>query len=90
MKKDGLILEIGNGSGENGVGFQKRFPEISQQTSDPDLKHRKSMIFLIESEDLNKKMPKAVELDLEIFHSKGAGKLIRKTSFDIVWAIENW
>ena len=48
------------------------------------------MIFLIESEDLNKKMPKAVELDLEIFHSKGAGKLIRKTSFDIVWAIENW
>ena len=48
------------------------------------------MIFLIESEDLNKKMPKAVELDLEIFHSKRAGKLIRKTSFDIVWAIENW
>ena len=65
IKKDVLILAIGSGSGENGVGFQKRFPKISQQTSDPDLQHRKSIIFLIESEDLNKKMPQPLELDLE-------------------------
>ncbi len=28
IKKDGLILEIGSGIGENGVVFQKFFPEI--------------------------------------------------------------
>ena len=82
----------------------------------PYIHHRKSIIFLIESEDLNKKMPQPLELDLEnirwkitvelthalkgiipinqiscssmeMFHSKGAGKLIRKGFCDIVWAI---
>ena len=43
IKKDGLILEIGSGSGEHGVFFQKRFPEIIWQTSDPELAHRKSI-----------------------------------------------
>ena len=118
IKKNGSILEIGSGSGEHGVFFQKRFPEITWQTTDPDLRHRKSIISWIEYEKLNKKMPQPLELDVEntpwniplkIAHSmqgivsinmihvakwnctislfKGAGKLIRKGSFDIVWAI---
>ena len=33
--KGGYILEIGSGSGEHAVVFQKRFPEIIWQTSDP-------------------------------------------------------
>ena len=36
IKKEGSILEIGSGSGEHCVVFQKRFPEIIWQTSDPD------------------------------------------------------
>ena len=65
IKKDGSILEIGSGSGEHGVVFQKRFPEIIWQTSDPDLRHRKSIISWIEYEELNRKMPKPLELDVE-------------------------
>ena len=65
IKKDDLILEIGSGSGEHGVFFQKRFPEIIWQTSDPDLLHRKSIISWIEYEELNEKMPQPLELDVE-------------------------
>ena len=65
IKKNGLILEIGSGSGEHGVVFQKRFPGIIWQTSDPDLQHRKSIISWIEYEELNKKMPQPIELDVE-------------------------
>ena len=65
IKKEGLILEIGSGSGEHGVAFQKRFPKIIWQTSDPDLEHRKSIISWIEHEKLTKKMPQPLELDVE-------------------------
>ena len=65
IKKNGSILEIGSGSGEHGVFFQKRFPEITWQTTDPDLMHRKSIISWIEYEKLNKKMPQPLELDVE-------------------------
>ena len=65
IKKDGLILEIGSGSGEHGVVFQKRFPEIIWQTSDPYLIHRKSISSWIEYEALNKKMPQPLILDVE-------------------------
>ena len=65
IKKDGLILEIGSGSGEHGIVFQKRFPEIIWQTSDPDLLHRKSINSWIDYEELNKKMPQPLELDVE-------------------------
>ena len=44
IQKSGSILEIGSGSGEHGVAFQKRFPETIWQTSDPDLRHRQSII----------------------------------------------
>ena len=62
--KKGFVLEIGSGSGEHGVEFQKRFPEIIWQTSDPELKHRKSIISWIDYEKLNNKMPKPFELDV--------------------------
>ena len=65
IKKNGSILEISSGSGEHGVVFQKRFPEIIWQTSDPDLMHRKSIISWIEYEELNKKMPQPLNLDVE-------------------------
>ena len=63
--KKGSVLEIGSGSGEHGVFFQKRFPGITWQTSDPDLLHRKSIISWIDYEELNKKMPPPLELDVE-------------------------
>ncbi len=65
IKKDALILEIGSGSGEHGVFFQKRFPEITWQTTNPDLRHRKSIISWIEYEELSKKMPQPIFLDVE-------------------------
>ena len=65
IKKYGSILEIGSGSGEHGVFFQKRFPEIIWQTSDPELAHRKSISSWIKHEELNKKMPQPIVLDVE-------------------------
>ena len=56
-------MEIGSGSGEHGVFFQKRFPGIIWQTSDPELVHRKSISSWIEYEDLTKKMPQPLEID---------------------------
>ena len=65
IKENGSILEIGSGSGEHAVVFQKRFPEIIWQTSDPELVHRKSISSWIEYEDLTKKMPQPLEIDVE-------------------------
>ncbi|MDC3141843.1 class I SAM-dependent methyltransferase [Prochlorococcus sp. AH-716-I17] len=61
----GSVLEIGSGSGEHGVVFQKRFPRIIWQTSDPELVHRKSISSWIECEELTKKMPQPLEIDVE-------------------------
>ena len=58
-------MEIGSGSGEHGVIFQKRFPEIIWQTSDPEVVHRKSISSWIEYEELTKKMPQPLEIDVE-------------------------
>ena len=63
--KRGSILEIGSGSGEHGVVFQKRFPEITWQSSDPDLIHRKSISSWIEHDQLDFKMPQPLEIDVE-------------------------
>ena len=69
MKK-GAVLEIGSGSGEHGVVFLKRFPEITWQTSDPKLVHRKSISSWIDHEDLTKKMPQPLDIDVEKFLGK--------------------
>ena len=60
--KKGAVLEIGSGSCEHGVIFQKRFPGIIWQTSDPELVHRKSISSWIEYEDLSQKMPSLLRL----------------------------
>ena len=65
IKENGAILEIGSGSGEHGVVFQKRFPEIIWQTSDPELVHRKSINSWIQFEELNERMPQPIVLDVE-------------------------
>ena len=65
IRKNGSILEIGSGSGEHAVAFQKRFPEIVWQTSDPDLIHIKSISSWIKYEELNKKMPQPIMLNVE-------------------------
>ena len=65
IKKNGSILEIGSGSGEHGVFFQKSFPKIVWQTSDPALVHLKSISSWIDYEKLNKKMPQPLRIDVE-------------------------
>ena len=65
IPKNGSILEIGSGSGEHGVTFQKIFPEIIWQTSDPRFSHRKSIKSWIEFEELNNKMPQPLPIDVE-------------------------
>ena len=65
IEKNGSILEIGSGSGEHGVFFQKSFPKVIWQTSDPELLHRKSISSWIDYEDLNEIMPQPLELNVE-------------------------
>ena len=62
----GSVLEIGSGSGEHGIEFQKRFPEITWQTSDPELEHRKSISSWIDYEDLKNKMPEPLKIDVTV------------------------
>ena len=65
LKTKGSILEIGSGSGEHGVAFQKSFPEIIWQSSDPELIHRKSISSWINHEELSLKMPQPLDIDVE-------------------------
>ena len=65
IPKKGSILEIGSGSGEHGVVFQKRFPAITWQSSDPELIHRNSISSWIKHYELNLKMPQPLEIDVE-------------------------
>ena len=60
----GLILEIASGSGEHGVTFQKRFPMLTWQCSDPDPEHCRSINSWIRHEQLTVKMPPALQLDI--------------------------
>ena len=62
---NGYILEIASGSGEHGVFFQKIFPSITWQTSDPESVHRKSIISWIKHQGLSSKMPDPLCLDVE-------------------------
>ncbi len=65
IRTKGFILEIGSGSGEHGVVFQKCFPEIIWQSSDPELIHRKSISSWIDHEELNLKMPQPLDINVE-------------------------
>ncbi len=72
----GLILEIGSGSGEHGVVFQKCFPHIIWQSSDPVLIHRNSISSWIDHEELNFKMPQPLDIDVEKTPWKIPSKLL--------------
>ena len=65
LPKRGFILEIGSGSGEHGVVFQKCFPEIIWLASDPELIHRNSISSWIAHEELNFKMPQPLDIDVQ-------------------------
>ncbi len=58
-------MEIGSVSGVHEVVFQKRFPGIIWQISDPELVHRKSISSWIEYEELTKKISQPLEIDVE-------------------------
>ena len=64
LPEQGTVLEIGSGSGEHGVIFQKRFPKLLWQTSDPNPMHRASIREWIKYEDLTSKMP--IPLDINV------------------------
>ena len=66
ISPNSFVLEIASGSGEHGVFFQKEFPSIIWQTSDPELVHRKSIISWIKYEGLFSKMPEPLHLDVEM------------------------
>ena len=61
----GVILEIASGSGEHAVFFQKRYPSIIWQTSDPKVLHRKSIISWIAHHGLFSMMPQPLDIDVE-------------------------
>ena len=64
LPTQGLVLEIASGSGEHGVTFQKRFPALTWQCSDPDPEHCRSIDSWIRHEQLTVKMPAALQLDV--------------------------
>ena len=66
ISPNSMLLEIASGSGEHGVFFQKKFPSITWQTSDPELVHRKSINSWIKHEGLYSKMPEPLDLDVEM------------------------
>ena len=66
ISANSLFLEIASGSGEHGVFFQKKFPSIIWQTSDPELVHRKSINSWIKHEGLFSIMPEPLDLDVEM------------------------
>ena len=70
LLKRGYILEIGSGSGEHAIKFQKCFPELTWQSSDPEIVHRKSISSWIEHEELNFKMPQPLDIDVTHSHWK--------------------
>ena len=66
ISPNSLYLEIASGSGEHGVFFQRKFPSIIWQTSDPKLVHRKSINSWIKHERLYSKMPEPLDVDVEM------------------------
>ena len=61
----GVILEIASGSGEHAVFFQKMYPSIIWQTSDPQVLHRKSITSWIAHHGLFSIMPQPLDIDVE-------------------------
>jgi len=60
----GTVLEVASGSGQHAVTFQKRFSQINWQASESNLNHLDSINAWITYERLDKKMPTAIQLDV--------------------------
>ena len=65
ISPNSLLLEIASGSGEHGVFFQRIFPSIIWQTSDPELINRESIKSWIKHEGLYSKMPEPLDINVE-------------------------
>ena len=66
LPTSGAVLELASGSGEHAVCFQKLFPNLLWQASDPDPEHRTSINAWIQHQDLSDVMPAALNLDVEM------------------------
>ena len=64
LPQQGVVLEIASGSGEHAVTFQRRFPGLVWQATDPDPHHCQSINAWIAHERLNVQMPHAFQLDV--------------------------
>ena len=64
LPQQGVVLEIASGSGEHAVTFQRRFPGLVWQATDPDPYHCQSINAWIVHEHLNVQMPHAIQLDV--------------------------
>ncbi len=64
LPEQGAVLEIASGSGEHAVTFQRCFPGVLWQASDPDPSHCKSINAWIDYECLSDRMPTALQLDV--------------------------
>ena len=64
LPQQGVVLEIASGSGEHAVTFQRRFPGLVWQATDPDPYHCQSINAWIAHERLNVQMPHAIQLDV--------------------------
>ena len=58
-------MELGSGIGEDGVVFQKCLPRIIWKTTNSELLHRKIKSSCIVYENLTKKMPQPLGIDVE-------------------------
>ena len=65
LPADGSVLELASGSGEHAITFQRRFPQLLWQASDPDPDHRASINAWIRHAELTGVMPDALDLDVE-------------------------
>jgi len=66
LPKIGNVLEIASGSGEHAISFQRHFPKIIWQASDPNSIHRKSIRAWIKHDGLEKVMPAPLNLKVEV------------------------
>ena len=64
LPNSGNVLEIGSGSGQHGVTFQKLFSYITWYTSDIDLSARESIKAWIADQGLTDIMPAPIDLDV--------------------------
>ena len=60
----GTMLEIASGSGEHAVAFQRIFPHLRWQASDPEPQHRSSINAWIRHTEQSSTMPQALDIDV--------------------------